>query len=96
LINDSKIKDFDKYSSYTFALQEEKNLIKMIFEYEQVILDTAKNNTPHLVAAYAYNLTKTFNSFYNNVKILNSDDEEVKLARIQLVIMFKQVIADAM
>ncbi|MCT4617132.1 MAG: arginine--tRNA ligase [Candidatus Gracilibacteria bacterium] len=70
LINDSKIKDFDKYSSYTFALQEEKNLIKMIFEYEQVILDTAKNNTPHLVAAYAYNLTKTFNSFYNNVKIL--------------------------
>jgi arginyl-tRNA synthetase len=67
----------------------------MIFEYEQVILDTAKNNTPHLIANYAYNLTKTFNSFYNNTRILD-DNEEVKLARIQLVIMFKQVVSDAM
>jgi len=95
LILDSDIKDFDKYSSYNFALQEEKDLIKMIFEYDQVIMDTAKNNTPHLIAAYAYNLTKTFNSFYNNTRILD-DNEEVKLARIQLVIMFKQVVTDAM
>jgi len=43
---------------------------------------------PHILCKYAYDLTKSFNSFYNNVHILNETDSEKKYARLKLLNLF--------
>jgi arginyl-tRNA synthetase len=48
------------------------------------------------MAAYAYDLANAFHSFYHAVPVLQSDDEGVKAARLQLVAAAKQTIANAL
>ncbi len=87
--------DFDKKTSYNFELQEETSLLKTIFSYNSILEETVKWNFPHILAGYAYELTKKFNSFYNNVTVLNEENTEIKIARLQLTEMFSIVLKDA-
>jgi len=50
---------------------------------------------PHILCKYAYDLTKTFNSFYNAVHILNEDDFEKKILRLKMVRLFTITLKDA-
>ena len=63
---------------------KEKELIKQIELYPEVIQDAAKNHSPALVANYTYDLVKEFNSFYQNVSILGEEDFNKKVFRVQL------------
>lgn len=80
---------------YNFNLQEETSLLKSIFAYPSILEETVKWNFPHILAWYAYDLTKKFNSFYNNISVINEENEEIKTARLQLVEMFSIVLKDA-
>lgn len=86
--------EYSKKTSYNFDLQEETSLLKTIFAYNSILEETVKGNFPHILAWYAYELTKKFNSFYNNVSVLNEENEDTKLARLQLVEMFSIVLKD--
>ncbi|MBT3728861.1 hypothetical protein HOF65_00575 [bacterium] len=50
---------------------------------------------PHHLCNYAYDLTKKFSSFYNSVHILNEEDEEKKILRLQLIDMFTKVLKNS-
>jgi arginyl-tRNA synthetase len=50
---------------------------------------------PHILCAYSYSLTKSFSSFYNNVHILNEEDENKKIIRLKLMDAFCYIIKDA-
>ena len=63
---------------------KEKELIKQIELFPDVIQDAAKNHSPALVANYTYDLVKEFNSFYQNVSILGEEDVNKKVFRVQL------------
>lgn len=86
--------NFDLDFEYNFSTTEEKELIKKLNWYKDTIDKTAQLNMPHHLSAYAYELTKTFNSFYNAVHILNEESDDVKVARLQLVALFWVVIRD--
>ena len=77
-----------------FELAEEVELVKAISNYNEAKEKTAKNNTPHVLCKYAYDLTKTFNSFYNNVHILNETDESKKFIRLKLINLFSITLKD--
>ncbi|MBT3726825.1 hypothetical protein HOG21_03875 [bacterium] len=47
---------------------------------------------PHHLCSYAYDLTKKFSSFYNSIHILNEEDEDKKILRLQLINMFTKVL----
>ena len=79
---------------WKFELAEEAELVKAISSYKEAKEKTAKNNTPHVLCKYAYDLTKTFNSFYNNVHILNETDEDKKLIRLKLINLFSITLKD--
>ncbi|WP_298394916.1 arginine--tRNA ligase [Flavobacterium sp.] len=77
--------DFDTTQSVTIDLHpKEKELIKQIQLFPEVIQDAAKNHSPALVANYTYDLVKEFNSFYQNVSILGEEDQDKKVFRVQL------------
>lgn len=63
---------------------KEKELIKQLELFPDVIQDAAKNHSPALVANYTYDLVKEFNSFYQNVSILGEEDYTKKVFRVQL------------
>ncbi len=76
---------FDWTSSIVIDLHEkEKELIKQIALFPDVIQDAAKNHSPALVANYTYDLVKEFNSFYQNVSILGEENLDKKVFRVQL------------
>ena len=68
-----------------FALhKKEKQLLKQLELFPNVIQQAAEQYSPALVANYTYDLVKEFNSFYQNVSILGADLEAAKLFRVEL------------
>ena len=63
---------------------KEKALIKQLELFPEVIQQAAANYSPALVANYAYDLVKEFNSFYQNVSILGADKPSEIKFRVQL------------
>jgi arginyl-tRNA synthetase len=92
--------DFD-FASKTCSAKEitlhekEKELIKVLALYPEVIQNAAQNHSPALVANYTYDLVKEYNSFYQTVPILGSDDESAKMFRVQLSKKIGETIAGA-
>jgi len=78
--------DFD-YSGPidTIELHEkEKELIKQLELFPEVIQQAAANFSPAIIANYTYDLVKEFNSFYQNVSILGEKEQDKKIIRVQL------------
>jgi arginyl-tRNA synthetase len=77
--------NFDYSKEVTIDLHEkEKELIKQLELYPEVIQQAAKNYSPAVIANYTYELVKEFNSFYQNVHILGEENQDKKVFRVQL------------
>jgi arginyl-tRNA synthetase len=63
---------------------KEKELIKQLELFPDVIQQAAASHSPALVANFTYDLVKEFNSFYQNVSILGADEQNEKIFRVQL------------
>lgn len=63
---------------------KERELIKQIQLFPEVVQNAAENHSPALIANFTYDLVKEFNSFYQNVSILGADSETEKTFRVQL------------
>ena len=74
---------------------KEKQLIKQLELFPEVIQNAAEQHSPALIANYTYDLVKDFNSFYQNVSILGADSNEEKNFRVALSKSVSQTIKNA-
>lgn len=74
---------------------KEKELLKQIELFPEVLQNAAANYSPALIANYIYDLVKEFNSFYQNVSILGADNDTEKVFRVQLSEVVGKVIKNA-
>ena len=74
----------------------ETELIKNIAEFPAVIRKAAATHSPALVANYAYELVKMYNSYYQNVPMLAAEDPTIRTFRVQLSDLTGRVIRNAM
>lgn len=74
---------------------KEKEIIKLLEDFPEVIQNAAKSHSPALVANYVYDLVKEYNSFYQSVSILGEEDLTLKTFRVQLSQKVGLVIQDA-
>ena len=74
---------------------KEKELIKQLQLFPETIQQAGAQYSPALIANYTYELVKSFNSFYQNVSILGTDNNEEKSFRIQLSKAVSDVIKTA-
>lgn len=95
ILENSMEADFSKEIWVNFENSEEFDLIKILSNYKEVLIETSTKNAPHILCKYAYDLTKSFNSFYNSVHILNETDVEKKYARLKLLNLFLFTIKDS-
>ena len=56
------------------------------------IKEAVNNSSPKILAKYAYNLASVFNSFYEKNRVLDIEDQELKMARLGLVLAFSATI----
>lgn len=75
--------------------EKEKELIKILQQYPETIQLAAESYSPALLANYTYDLVKEFNSFYQNVPILATDNETEKAFRVKLSGAVAEVIKSA-
>ncbi|WP_445735469.1 arginine--tRNA ligase [Mariniflexile sp.] len=75
--------DLDVHIEIPLHLKE-KELLKQLELFPEVIQNAASQHSPALVANYTYDLVKEFNSFYQNVSILGTDNLDEKIFRVQL------------
>ncbi|WP_298896584.1 arginine--tRNA ligase [uncultured Psychroserpens sp.] len=74
---------------------KEKELLKHLELFPEVVQNAADHYSPALIANYTYDLVKEFNSFYQNVSILGADTDTEKVFRVQLSNAVANVIKNA-
>ncbi|MDH2906613.1 MAG: arginine--tRNA ligase [Candidatus Nitrosotalea sp.] len=74
----------------------EKDMVKIIGKFDLQVEDAAKNLSPKIIAKYCYHLAVSFNAFYEHVKVLTADSEDIMNARLCLVYSFKETLAKAL
>jgi arginyl-tRNA synthetase len=75
---------------------KEKELLKQIKIFPETIQQAAEQLSPALIANYTYELVKSFNSFYQNVSILNASNDHEKLFRVRLSLAVSDVIGTSL
>ena len=67
----------------------ERELMKKIIDYKEVLDEAVTEMAPHKVANYLYDLAQTFSRFYESCPVVGSDQEEkrVKLVKVYLDVM---------
>ncbi len=87
LINNLKVVSICKH---------EKQLIKKIIDLPAIIDQSAKEYNPSLLVNYIYDLTKEYNSYYQSVSILNTNNIDLKVFRLSISEMVGRVIKTSM
>lgn len=77
------------------AEPDEKNLIKMLVRYPEIIQGAANSLEPHRITFYLNELAGVFHSYYNKNKVV-SEDKNLSKARLFLVNTVKIVLQNAL
>ena len=65
-------------------LPKERDVIRALHDLPAIIETAAQNYSPAMIANYAFDLAKTFNSFYQDTPILRDTDAATMTFRVQL------------
>ena len=81
----SKVSNNDFLKKHNVSLDiREKEIIKQIITYPDVLNSAAKQYSPAIIANYLYELVRLFNSFYQNINILNEPNKEARSIRLSI------------
>lgn len=83
LNNSNGVKDVKKIDFSVLTDKESLEVVKKIYEFNNVIENSVDKNEPSLLARYLLELAKNYSTFYNNNKIL-VEDTKIKDARVFL------------
>lgn len=84
-------------ASFDYELtKNEIELIEQISRFPNAVQQAANEYRPLVMAQYTYDLANAFHSFYHAVPVMQTEDEKIRNARLQLVAAAKQTIANAL
>ncbi len=85
------------HALFDYALHPlEVELIDRISRFPSVVQQAAQEYKPLLMANYAFDLAKTFHSFYHAVPVLQAESQAVCHARLRLTAAARQTLANAL
>ena len=87
--------DYKSKTNADFEDQNEVELVKLLSNYKKELIIASSKNTANTICNYAYELTKSFNSFYNSVHIISESDNDKKILRLKLVELFSETLKDS-
>ena len=72
--------------------QSEKALSLALIKFSDVIDGAYKDNAPHKICQYIYEVSNSFNGFYHNTKILAEEDKKQQESYIALITLTKEIL----
>ena len=81
--------DYDSFdcTTHEFFNQKERELVKLIMSFDEIVSEAASKLSPAVIANYVYELAKTFNQFYHDNPIVVESD--LSTTRFRLVLSHK-------
>lgn len=83
-------------TEHTELFTSEKKLLVMLEEYPVILEQACEEMNPSVLAIYAYELAKKFNSFYDAHSVLKAENPEKKELRLRIAQMTANIIASSM
>ncbi|MEO8406593.1 MAG: DALR anticodon-binding domain-containing protein, partial [Chitinophagaceae bacterium] len=77
-------------------LKLEKELIVLLEQFEVILQQALAEHNPSLLTIYAFNIAKTFNTFYTEHSVMNAESPEKKQLRLHLCELTANTIAATM
>jgi arginyl-tRNA synthetase len=68
-----------------FGHEAEKRLLRMLPRFQEFVEAAVRDYKPNHLTTYLFDLARAFNSFYNEVPVLNASREDLKNSRLKLV-----------
>ena len=84
-------KEFDNISTENLRDKESQDILKLMYNFEDVLIQVTDKNEPSVLSRYLINVAKTYSGFYNNNKVI-VEDEKVKKVRIFLTYMVNKIL----
>ena len=76
--------------------EKEISLIQKLADFGSVVNEAGRTYSPALIANYAYDLVKEYNSFYHDYSILKEEDPAVRSLRLQICNQTARIVKTAM
>ena len=77
-------------------IDKETALIRLMYDYPDIIREASTTYNPSLIANYVYDLAKEFNQFYHDHSILSAENEDRISLRLTLTKAIGNVIESGM
>ncbi|MEI6765786.1 MAG: arginine--tRNA ligase [Bacteroidota bacterium] len=77
-------------------LPDERELIKLLYEFPAVVKQAGEMMSPALIANYTFELAKEYNQFYQKIPVLKEENNALQRMRLLLTAHTGKVIASAM
>ena len=81
----------DKVDYSLLKNEEEVNITRLLYEFPRIIMDSMEKYEPFFITRHIVDIAQAFNKFYNSTTI-NTDDIELKKARLMIAYATKTVI----
>ena len=88
--------DINKTINLSSIPQQERELLRILYEYTSVVKQAGNELSPALIANYIYELVKAYNHFYQDSPILREENDELRIYRLQLSLYTADVVKNAM
>ena len=86
----------DTLSAPVSLTDKERAVVKCLHDLPSTVASAAANFSPAMIANYAYDLAKSFNSFYQDTPILRETDANLRLFRVKLCSLVAVSLKNAM
>jgi arginyl-tRNA synthetase len=80
----------------TTLLPAERELVLQLAQYPMVLEQAVTEQNPSVLAIFAFTLAKTFNSFYNQLSVMQAESSEKKQLRLKLAAITAKLISASM
>jgi arginyl-tRNA synthetase len=89
-------KKVDYKASELVLLQQEKEVLRLLYDFPASVSQAAEMHSPAVIANYAYELAGAYNRFYHDITILKEENEIARSFRLSLCNFTGNVIRNAM
>lgn len=94
-VSGAKQEDQEK-DAVPYGHQKEQDLMRLFPHFEEAIAAAVRENKPNLLTNYLFELARTFNSFYNEVSVLNASRPDLFESRLKLVKATAQILENGL
>jgi arginyl-tRNA synthetase len=74
----------------------ELSVLRKLIQFPEVLTQVASDYLPNLLCNYLFELSQNFNSFYQEIPVLQEKDKDLKSFRLNLITATAQVIKNGL